>query len=200
MSEENDKLRAAIIATGVSEQIADHLVKIRDDVEGAYRSECERLRTETARLAAEVEKCRAEMVRYKKAVADQLHYDMKCIVSDTPENRAKLDLTAARQRITALERENAALRVTEADMVRMPLSDMEHHKRELRAILAERDTARREADRMRPVFEAAAEWRRVRRGQHTNGSQQTIRERDTGLALNAAVDAALDAATKTGGE
>ncbi len=41
----SDNLRAALALLDIDPRIADHLVKIRDDVEAAYRGEIDSLRT-----------------------------------------------------------------------------------------------------------------------------------------------------------
>jgi hypothetical protein len=47
-------------------------------------------------IIAERETARAELVKYKKAVAAQLHYDMLAVLSDTPERRAHLEIVRMR--------------------------------------------------------------------------------------------------------
>lgn len=58
-------------------------------------------------LAEYVIKQHQTMTEYKAAVSAQLHYDMRCILSDTPENRSLAELRAerdeARRRVYELE-------------------------------------------------------------------------------------------------
>jgi hypothetical protein len=42
-------------------------------------------------LKVECERLRGEAVKYREAVADKLHFDMKAIIHDTPENLMKRD-------------------------------------------------------------------------------------------------------------
>jgi hypothetical protein len=51
-------------------------------------------------------------------------------------------LRAAVARVEELEAETRAVRMTEADLVRMPMSDLDHHKAELLAMLTDRDSLR----------------------------------------------------------
>jgi chromosome segregation ATPase len=51
-------------------------------------------------------------------------------------------LRAAVARVEDLEAETRAVRMTEADLVRMPMSDLDHHKAELLAMLTDRDSLR----------------------------------------------------------
>jgi hypothetical protein len=51
-------------------------------------------------------------------------------------------LRAAVARVEELEAETRAVRMTEADLFRMPMSDLDHHKAELLAMLTDRDSLR----------------------------------------------------------
>jgi chromosome segregation ATPase len=51
-------------------------------------------------------------------------------------------LRAAVARVEELEAETRAVRMTGADLVRMPMSDLDHHKAELLAMLTDRDSLR----------------------------------------------------------
>lgn len=70
-----------------------------------------------AELLAEVERLRADLVRFKKAAADQLHFDMAAIVSGTPESRLKSERDTA---LAEVERMRAALSGSKAERM-MPI-------------------------------------------------------------------------------
>jgi chromosome segregation ATPase len=51
------------------------------------------------------EATKRELEEYKRAVTDQLHYDMKAVLTGTPENRVANELTAERARRESAEAE-----------------------------------------------------------------------------------------------
>jgi hypothetical protein len=90
-------------------------------------------------------------------------------------------LRAAVARVEDLEAETRAVRMTEADLVRMPMSDLDHHKAELLAMLTDRDSLRA---KLAEVEADRDKWRHIAKVQdekaHTFLEQRDSARRELG--------------------
>jgi hypothetical protein len=106
----DDKLRTALDAMELDARIVEHLIKIRDDVEGAYRGENTTLRSSLARCEQERDEAREAARIVKWADDTRLSARLTIQHREASANWERLQMRTVRERDSALARAEQAER------------------------------------------------------------------------------------------